>query len=463
MRKSYHKTLADNMRKMMQVLDRHYLALSAQLDVIQLLFLETQYVEGHPLLSERALKTMAFTYSIGAAHLAPSLETRKAFASVHLTNPWFKSHFLFPPAPRLRVGWFTPWRTKVILPKQILENLEREKLQAFLYCPSPKEIALHRNWFEEEQAADSFIHQLNSVAALFQEENKISSNARQYARPIFRQAIAEWKDSDLHSDKIPKHDRSLYELPFAPPREDQRCWQAWQQVVKTIHGQECRHRRGLLAIYRKQLEEVFFHGLDLEDNVRQAYLANFRAQVFNQFPQPRKHKAGRWEQGEIPDCYTASKIIMHICQSFIDNPEEKEWGETALALWVMVWCAQEAPGVVTKDEILSIRSSDLNELEATVKIKDTAIEISDNLALLLGCLTDRCTGRKKQPIFKNLNPKCFERILRQSSAAILGVDAIPVMPSAFLTSLHIYQNIRMPSAQRRAMQNGRNCSPFPRN
>lgn len=121
----------------------------------------------------------------------------------------------------------------------------------------------------------------------------------------------------------------------------------------------------------------------------------------------------------------------------------------------MVWSAQEAPGKVTKDKILSIRTSDLNAIEATINIEDETIEISDYLAVLLGCLADRGTGRRNQFIFKNLNSKNFERILQQASGAILGADVTPIMPGAFLTALHIYQNIRMPSAQRNAMQKGR--------
>ena len=454
MRKSYHKTLADKIRELMVALDNHYAKLSDQLNVIQLLFLETQYVKGRPLLSRATLKTMAITYSIGAKYLAPSQEIREAFRSLPLANPKFQSCFLFPPTPPVKVGWFTPWRAEMILPKQLIAKVELEKLQAFLYCPSQKEVGRHKYWFEKEQAADSFTHQLNSVLAIYHEEDQINLNAAQHAMPIFEQAIGEWRSSVDHSDKITHNNDSLYALPFAP-HDEQSCWQAWREVVKKIHQKQCRHRRGLLAIYRKKLEQTFFHGLNLEENIRSAYLSNFRAQVFDQIPRPKNLKGGRWEQTEIPDCYTASRIIRYIVQHFINDPEDKAWGEAALALWVMVWAAQEAPGMVTKDKILSILITDLNALEATVNIEGTIIEISDYLAVLLGCLIDRSSGRRSQFIFKNLNSKNFERILQQASMAILGIEEAPIMPSAFLTSFHIYPNIRMPSVQRRAMQKGR--------
>lgn len=414
MRKSYHKTLADKIRELMVALDNHYAKLSDQLNVIQLLFIETQYVKGRPLLSNATLKTMAITYSIGAKYLAPSQEMREAFRSIPLANPTFKSCFLSPPAPPVKVGWFTPWRAEVILPKQLIAKVELEKLQAFLYCPSQKEVGRHKYWFEKEQAADSFTHQLNSILAIYHEEGQINLNATQPAVSIFEHAIEEWRGSVDHSDKITQNNDSLYDLSFAP-HDKQSCWEAWQEVVKTIHQKWCRHRRGLLAIYRKKLEQVFFSGLNLEENVRCAYLSNFRAQVLDKFPQPKNKKGGRWEQTEIPDCYTASRIIRYIAQHFIDHPEEKAWGEAALALWTMVWAAQEAPGIVTKDKILSILITDLNALEATVNIEGTIIEISDYLAELLDCLIGRSSGRRSQFIFKNLNSKNFERILQQAS------------------------------------------------
>lgn len=446
--------LADKISELMVALDNHYSKLSNQLNVIQLLFLETQYVKGRPLLSPATLKTMAITYSIGATHLAPSQEIREAFGSLPLANPKFQSCFLFPSAPPVKVGWFTPWKAEVILPKELIAKVELEKLQAFLYCPSQKEVGHHKYWFEKEQAADSFTHQLNSILAIYHEEGQIHLNAMQPAVSIFEHAIEEWRGSVDHSDKITQNNDSLYDLSFAP-HDEKSCWQAWQEVVKTIHHKEFRHRRALLALYREKLEQAFFQGLNLEENICSAYLSNFRAQAFDKIPQPKNQKGGRWEQAEIPDCYAASRIIRYIAHHFIDNPEVKAWGEAALALWVMVWAAQEAPEMITKEKVLSIRTDELNTLEATINIEGIIIEISDYLAVLLGCLISRSSGKRDQLIFKNLNSKSFERILQQASIAVLGAEETPIMPSAFLTSFHIYPNIRMPSVQRRAMQKGR--------
>lgn len=141
MRKSIHNTLADKLLKMMKGIDHHYSELEQQLNVIQLFFFEVQYVVGRPMLSPHAMKAMALIYSIGGAKLAPSKEVREAFLSLSLADPHFKSQYLHPPASRLRVGWFTPWKAVVILPEKTKQDLQKWKQQSFLYCPSPKETA----------------------------------------------------------------------------------------------------------------------------------------------------------------------------------------------------------------------------------------------------------------------------------------------------------------------------------
>lgn len=189
------------------------------------------------------------------------------------------------------------WKVEDSLPERVIIRLEREKLRAFLYCPSSREIEHYKHWFEAEVTGDSFSNQLNSIIALNEEEGRINFNAAQLAKPAFDEAIHEWKKSVHHGEKIPNSDHSLYLLPFAP-FEDQHCWQAWQVVIKTVLNRECRHRRGLLAIYRVKLEAIFFQGLDLNANIRNSYLAGFRSQLFNKYPQSKGHQSGRWEQAE---------------------------------------------------------------------------------------------------------------------------------------------------------------------
>lgn len=454
-RMSKHRMLAKSMQKMTNELDQYFATLIRRNNVIQLLFLEVQYVVGRPPLTERAMKAMTHTYSIGARHLAPREEVRKLFASVPLARPYFKSYFLYPPAKRLRQGWFTPWRVVFELPDKIQEDLQRWCEQSFLYCPSIHEIDKHHDWFQKERALDSFTHQLRSIQAVFHEEGTINSNAREPALPVFEEAIERWRESeDEHSDKIPKKDDSLHELPFAP-KDGQDCWSAFQIVVNLTNDKHCQHRRGLLSIYRKLLEDVFFRGLDLQQSVKESYLAEFRAKSLGTSLRPKTSKEGRWKQAEIPDCWILSKTLRYIVHHFIGNPHKKMWGEASLALWIMVWCAQEGYDSITELQILDLRTNVLNILEATLQIGEFTVEISDGLALLINSFTARNSGKQNRRLFQHLDYRSIQRIVHESSLAVQGSDKEPIAPSAFLTSPHVYPDIRISTAQRQAMRDGR--------
>lgn len=79
MRKNNHETLADHLKKMVSMFNQHYIELEKRLDFIQLIFTETQYVQGRPLMTDKALKAMAIVYSLGASLLAPCEEIQTAF------------------------------------------------------------------------------------------------------------------------------------------------------------------------------------------------------------------------------------------------------------------------------------------------------------------------------------------------------------------------------------------------
>ncbi|MBA3816181.1 MAG: hypothetical protein H0X29_06610 [Parachlamydiaceae bacterium] len=454
MRKNNHETLADQLKKMVGMHNQHYMDLEERLDFIQLLFTEAQYVQDRPLMKDKALKAMAIVYSLGASLLAPCKEIQTAFRTFKQAPGRFDSFFLYPPAPRLKLGWFTPWKVNVILPNKMRADVERFKQQSFLYCASEKEIDHHIRWFEQERATDSFVHQLRSIQAISLEGNTIKYNSGTHCKPIFKNAIKEWRDSIEHSDQVPETDESLYALKFAP-QKNQTCWSAWEQVVKIIHEESCRHRDGLLIIYRKKLEEVFFKALDLDQKVKKNYLAGFRDHVKGTHLKPKKHKEGRWESSSAIDCWTASKLIMHIVLEFIQNPNKKALGETACALWTMVWCSQELPGEITKEQVLALSTINFNAEEATLNINDNIIEIADGLSQLLSILRGRSSGKRSHLLFKNLTPKEFERILHDASIAVLVPESPAILPSDFLTFPHIYANIRMASKQRLSMQQGR--------
>jgi hypothetical protein len=236
----------------------------------------------------------------------------------------------FPVVPHLTYRWFVPWRTAIVFPADNLVKIDRFKQEAFLTCPSSQELDLHLDWFEGEDAADSLTHQFLSIKALWQEEQTINFNASISADPIFKNAITTWKNSTDHSDKIPTTDESLWNLEFAPV-PNQTVWQAWQIVVKTTHAKRCRHRRGLLSIYRQALQNQFFKDLKIEDNIKKAYLSRFENEVLGIVRKIKKERPGRWDQCQAIDRYSASAYIKYFEQKFLKEPDKKKFGEIASA------------------------------------------------------------------------------------------------------------------------------------
>jgi hypothetical protein len=158
---------------------------------------------------------------------------------------------------------------------------------------------------------------------------------------------------------------------------------------------------------------------------------------------------------KIPDCWLISKLLRFISEYFIEKLDELSWGEASVALWLMIWCAQEAAVKVTIDQILSLSNYDLNIQKGTFQIANQSITHSEGLLELLNCLRGREGAKREQKLFRNLNAKNLERILQEASIAVLGTDAEAVTPSAFLTAPHIFPNIRMSAAQRQTMRNSR--------
>lgn len=339
------------------------------------------------------------------------------------------------------------------------EKLQRKKQQAFLYCESKGEFGRNGYWFNERIASTSLNYVATNIFALWHEHAIINHNSvKQFAAPVFKDAIKTWKCSGhLHNDKIAKKDNCLFTIPFTP-HKDQNCWQAWQIVVKIIHNQQCRHLRGLLAIYRSKLEDVFFRGLNIEENVRDAYIESFRQRTLDISNQPRQVKPSKKEKIAVHDCWTISKVLRHIVECFIANTQKKAWGETAIAMWLMIYFGEESPIKIAKHKILSMTNWDFNRQKHTVKVDNVEMQLSKGLSALLDCLIDKRSAERKLPIFQELNEKKLERIIKESCKAVFG-ETTSVTPSSLLYPSHVYPNQQMSLEEARSLRFGRELVP----
>lgn len=436
-------------------LDQHYEKLKKEGNLIQLLFLETRYVEDRPIAPDFVLASIAKTHIQGLLHLSGSDEIVNLLMSFPMAPARFHSWHQYPPAPRLHEIYFIPWKVKLIPSVFDNEKIENRKLKSFLYCQSEKEYHLHINWFEEEEISDSFFYQLMSVSALMSEESIINNNSQRKALPVFKRAIIEWKKPEnQHDDKISQSDESLYDLPFAPD-PNQTVWISWAKLIETIKSNNCRHRSGLMSIFRGILEKIFFEGLNLDSDTQKKYLLQFQKKCGFSPTKSRAPKPTVQNPRECLDCFSAAKIIWKLVDEFLLDPQKKQYGEAACALWIMIWCSIEAPDLTNVTKILNLSSTELIESESVIILSDREVEISDGLMHLLSCLKGRGQAKRKQAIFPNINEKKLQRILEKISIDLFGTNNTVIKPSDFLCFPHIYSGMRMPHAQRKAMRRSR--------
>ncbi len=437
MRKSIHKTLADTISLILQSLDAYRVELQNQPNSVHFFFFATQYVIDCSPLTLRALRTMALTYKTAGVLLSPSESVRIAFRTFPLVNSQVIPHFVLPNIQQYASRCFVRWQVQTVMSNEFQNDIQYWSDQAMLICPAKQEVSRHHNWFRKDQAANLLNYRLIRILPISLEEKSIDSNAKMPAKPIYDQAIKEWQHSIDHDDKIPVDNHSLHNLPFAP-KKNETCKEALQKVFKTIYQRSCRHRQGLLKIYRRKLEKKLFQRKNLDPYILNSYHAEFRSKALSTVRQRqvKKPQNGRLWPEEVPECRTLAAILKHIAEEFIKDPRKLSWGEATVALWIMIWCAKEIPGTITKGQILGLSISAIDPVNASIKIEGEKVFVSCGLVGVLKSLIGRSKGSR--PLFKNLSAKELERILKEASKQVLGSEAQSLSPGAFLTPFFLY-------------------------
>ena len=161
-------------------------------------------------------------------------------------------------------------------------------------------------------------------------------------------------------------------------------------------------------------------GLKLEEDIKESYLSRFVDDVFNVVREPKKVKPGRWDHCQAIDRYTAAKYIEYFVRKYLEAPNQIKYGEIACILWVMIWCAQEAPGFAYEQDVVNLSCADVDFDQMTIRIRQKDISISEGLINLLKCLCESNTGQQIQNLFKIVSIKMLGRELAKASAELLG-------------------------------------------
>jgi len=468
------------MQDMLQDLEDYHLRVAKQLNLVQLHFYEPYALFGRPLMKLSALHAMFCTYYINLQILASSSSLRAICRELPMLGAIIKRPVYLTSECFVSSGeeaWMVPWRVRVVLPEDNQSKLERSQAQALLYCPLPDEISNEIDWFEKAMAADSLTHQFLSIIEHERRSAIVRKNLLKNPCSIWEEAKERWhaapteeSDPDAVYD-LASEPQKVDDIDFAPA-EGQSLALAYEAVMRSIRTRSCRHRQPLRTIYKEALERAMFEDVPWDDAEKTAFLKEWKSNFFKQSEAisqkptktPKKPlKQGRWNQCAGVDDITASNLIKYFITEFIANPRNKKAGEIACVLLILVWIAQEGDnGPLAIPKVLQLTTKDIASEDDTVVIGRVETIVSWGLKQLLECLRGKGEGKRGLRLFASLDPsgKALERALIEASKKILPEGASPVLPAAFLISPHVYQGVRMSSAQRNAMRSAKPIVPL---
>lgn len=358
-----------------------------------------------------------------------------------------------------------------IIPAEERKNLLlRGAAQALLYCAIDEEFSNEIDWFESEMATDSIACQFRSIMEYEYYQAILRDNLVKNAEPIWFKAQQQWQTAAQTSPNNPdyfytttKQPQKIDELDFSA-QDGQSLAFAYEAVLKSVKTRTYRHRLGLLLTYKRCLEEALFDGILWNKDRQKAFLLEWKNTLFSNHKPIRSHaKTGRWKQCEAIDYVTAAKFIRYFVDQFIANPSDLKMGEVACVLWLLIWVAKESDARLTLEQVLQISSQDIDPSSADIAIGDSVLEVSWGLHNLLICLRGQGRGERKCRLFANLDGdgKALTRALQEASKALIAEGKTPVSPAAFLIFPHVYEGIRLPEAQLKAMRSsGQAIRPY---
>lgn len=471
MAKTKHQKLADKMQAMLTAIDEHNTKVAKQLSLVQLYFFEPYASLDRPLMTESALRGMFVTHYLNLRILAqdPSLRTicrELPMLGTILQRP-FRLLSEFRKAGNEGM-WVVPWKVKMVLPGKNHSKLERSREQALLYCPEPEEISNEIDWFEQDMARDSLTHLILSSHEYERRNAILRTNLCQNPSPIWERAKEKWKEGPTEEDDpnvmhdVAENPSHVDDVDFAP-QKGMSLALAYELLMNSTRAHSFRHRQSLRICYKQELEQAMFMNVSFSETEKIAFLQQWWDLFFETKTPSGCKRPGRWKSCEGVDDVLASRFIKHFVSDFISEPNSKKSGEIACVLWILLWIAQEHEGNhIGIRQVLQLTSQDIVSNNNSIMIGGTEVTISWGLREFLLCLRGKGEGKRAHRLFDNLDTsgKALERALIQASKDLLGNNAAPVLPGAFLVSPHCYQGIRMSSAQRKAMRKARSIVPF---
>lgn len=393
--------------------------------------------------------------------------------------------------------------------KRNADFVQKAFYQALLYCCDESELGTH-TWFQEEEACDSFTHQLRSISAINHEEFILESNLSRHPYPIFQDAIHDWKTNPDCPDimekgftktispnnpasigniaqaqkyrkypftqKLPDEIKTFsalchsltdvncpdtieneFNAAISPhePSANSTIAQAWEYVKKTLKEGNHRKIEKFLQLYLSLLEETIFHQVPWSSQQKYYWLKEWEGKLFGSSPSTPRNAPGRWQQGNALDYIKAAKLIRYFVENFLKNSKDLKSAEVACILWLMLWCAYHHLNDIKEIDVINL-STDNFLSGGKLKLRSHSFTISQGLLNLLTPLFGTGDGAREKKIFSHIrNEKALTRALEEASKVVLGNDKMPITPGAFLNFPHIWPEMHLSRKVRESMRNAR--------
>lgn len=450
-----HQTLHKRMCQLIGVLDQFYSNVESKLNIVQLHFYEKSWIIDRPDISESSFRAMVHTTYIGFKRFTMESIVRETWCSLPCFGAVICKRY-YHPSEILQVtskGPPIPWGVQFVFPKTNFDLMAVRHQQSLLYCPDNSEFPIMHRWLQDDEATNSPTYQLQTIAVYHRELHQLRENLKGNPQEAFNEAVAKWKADPDCPDTIERNfDVSLHQ--YAPP-PGQNVALAWEGVKKAIRQREHRDIRQFLQIYRDILQEYMFRNIPWDQCAKADWLRQWEDQLFRKKRSGTKSRPGRWPQGHVVDTITAARFIRYFVDKFIRNSKDIKSAETACILWILLWCDHHRRDDISQEDLFKI-STDHILTKNRVKIGQRPVKLSKGLHKLLLCLIGNGKGDRNRALFAKVkSPKALERQLLEASHAILGDDALPVLPSAFFNFPHAWPEIRVSSVERQAMRNAR--------
>lgn len=468
MAKTKHQKLADAMKLMLNSIEEHQRKVEQQLDVVQFYLSEKILINGRPLMPQSKLAALMDTHRLGLIQLSPKQELKSYLKDKPLIGMIvaIPLEIKQPILPRQTIGWFIPWCLSIVLPHENCEKYDQMRQQALLYCPIAKEISRELHWFEDEDATASITHQLLTLIESDRRLSVVRTNLLADPFPVWEESIEMWRSipsKDTDPDDVAEvavNPQNLEGAGFAP-KKGLSLALAYEKVMNSIRIRQSKHRHSLRKIYKKKLEDKIFENVPWSEEEKDLFLKKWQSRFFDENEKIQQSKPGRWKQCECISRKTAAQLIEYFVNEFISDPTNKKTGEIACVLWILIWTAQQDKSdQVTLKDVLKLSSRDLKP--GKIIIGQIEASISWGLHYFLDCLCGQGEGTRSRRLFENLDlhGKALERSLLNASKLVLGENAMPVMPGAFLGFPFLHSDQRMPIAQRQSMRRGEPIVPL---